>query len=364
MANMTPEQPEINTFEQELLPRGRSLLLLCLLIVGFVACCALSLYLPFDRYIQYQQFTDDDLMFRSRWIYERIHFDPTPIDVAILGSSRAEKGLSPSYLEKALTQKLGRPIHVVNFALMMEGRSMQYVIAKELMRNRPETKIILLAAVERDDLDHPAFRYLADAPDVLQSPLIVNRYYMQNAAVLPYRQLNFFTQSLFPAWFNVSHAFRKDYWGTTFDPTYGYRAPSGKFADPSHTMPKDQLEKGSQQVLADQGGVYQPRSRKYLLSNPLEQFYARDIVAMAQQHCIETIFVYLPFYKSPPHDYNESFYKSLGPVLDATQLDVDPTLYMDEMHFNHNGVDRVSPWLSQSLDPYLAPLQSSAPCSK
>jgi hypothetical protein len=361
---MTAEPLEIDTFAQPFVPAGRSLLLLCLLIAGFVACCGLSLLLPFDRYIQYQQFTDDDLMFRSRWIYERIHFDPTPIDVAILGSSRAEKGISPTYLQASLSQKLGRPVHVVNFALMMEGRSMQYVIAKELIRNRPETKIILLAAVERDDLDHPAFRYLADAPDVLQAPLIVNRYYLQNAAVLPYRQLNFFTQSLFPQWFNVSHTFRKDYWGTNFDPTNGYRAPSGKFADPSHVMPQDQLEKGSRQVIADQGGVYQPRSRTYLLNNPLEQFYARDTAAMARQHCIETIFVYLPFYKSPAHDYNESFYQSLGPVLDATQFDNDPTLYMDEMHFNRNGVARLSPWLSQSLDPYLAPLLSRAPCPK
>lgn len=241
---------------------------------------------------------------------------------------------------------------------------MQYVIAKELMENRPETRIILLSVVERDDLDHPAFRYLADPADVIESPLLINRYYLQNVAVLPYRQLNLFAQTLFPAWFGVSTSLRQDYWGTQFDPTYSFRAPSGKIADAYHVMPLYELAAGSAQILRDQGGPWHPHSRWYTLNNPLEQAFTEHLANDAKRDCVEVVMVYLPFYKSPPHNYNQAFYSRFGPLLDAQSLGGDPHDYMDEMHFNRYGVDRASPWLKDALQPYLEPLKNPQPCTK
>jgi hypothetical protein len=201
---------EINTFEAEFIPRKRAWILLAELALCFSFYCVLSYFLPHDRYIRYQQLADSDL-FRSRWVYERIHYDKTPIDVAIIGSSRLETSVSAPILEKELSEKLGRSIHVANLAIPQEGRNLHFLVARELLESHPETRIILLSVVERADLSHPAFRYLADPIDLLRAPFLLNHYYFIDAAFLPYRQLSYFVQTYLPGWFGVSRAFRKDY---------------------------------------------------------------------------------------------------------------------------------------------------------
>src|ERR1700721_2540665 len=107
---------EINTFEVEFLTKRQAGGLLSLFAMSFVPWLIVSFLLPHDRYIRYQQLTESDL-FRTRWVYERIHYDKTPIDVAIIGSSRLETSLSAPILEKELSEKLGRPIHVPTLAI-------------------------------------------------------------------------------------------------------------------------------------------------------------------------------------------------------------------------------------------------------
>ena len=216
--------------------------------------CVCSHLLPHDRYIRYQQLTDSDL-FRTRWVYERIHYDKTPIDVAIIGSSRVEAAISAPILEKELSEKLGRPIHVANLAIPQEGRNLHYLVARELMENHPETRIILLSVVEKADLTHPAFRYLADPIDVLQAPLLLNHYYFLDAAFLPYRQMSYFVQTHFPAWFGVSRTFRTDYMGTGMDTTHSFYLPSGKLVDRYARDAAREADAGSRQIIEGMGAM-------------------------------------------------------------------------------------------------------------
>ena len=132
---------------------------------------------------------------------------------------------------------------------------MHYLVARELVENHPETRIILLSVVERADLSHPAFRYLADPIDFLRAPLFLNHYYFLDAAFLPYRQMSYFIQTYLPAWFGVSRTFRKDYMGTGFDTTYSFYLPSGMLVDRYHVMPQDELE-------ADSGEIDQRAGRR------------------------------------------------------------------------------------------------------
>ena len=45
---------------------------------------------------EYQRFAslENTIQNRMRWIYERIHYDPAPIDVAFLGPSRSGAAIS------------------------------------------------------------------------------------------------------------------------------------------------------------------------------------------------------------------------------------------------------------------------------
>jgi hypothetical protein len=353
---------ETNTFEEEFIHRGRAWLYLALLAICFMSYCVISYLLPHDRYVRYQQLRDSDL-FRSRWVYERIHYDKTPIDVAIIGSSRLETSVSAPILEKELSEKLGRPIHVANLAIPQEGRNLHYLVAKELLQNHPETRIILLSVVENADLSHPAFRYLADPADILRAPFFINHYYFLDAAFLPYRQMSYFVQTLIPAWFGVSPTFRKDYMGTGFDTTYSFYLPSGKLVDRYHVMPQGDLEAFSKQRISEFQIPWRQPSYWHELNNPLENDYAKWLVRVAREHCVETIFVRLPFYKSPPHMYDEAFYRGLGPLLDAEHLNGDPQTFEDGGHFNRSGTDLVSTWLTGIIDPYLGPLKDPSFCS-
>ena len=130
-----------------------------------------------------------------------------------------------------------------------EGRNLHFLVARELVENHPETRIILLSVVERADLSHPAFRYLADPSDLLRAPLLLNHYYFLDAAFLPYRQMSYFVQTYFSRWFGVSRTFRKDYTGTGFDTTYSFYLPSGKLVDRYYVMPQDKLDAGFRHMI-------------------------------------------------------------------------------------------------------------------
>jgi hypothetical protein len=355
---------EIDTFETEFVPEWQAWKLLGALVAAVAVLLTVSILLPHDRYVRYQQLTDSDL-FRSRWVYERIHFDKTPIDVAILGSSRVEAAISAPILEQELTQKYGRPIHVANLAIPEEGRNLHYLVARELLESHPETRILLVSVVEQAGLSHYAFRYLGDPGDVvLGAAMPINHYYFLDAAFIPYRQMSYFVQTLFPSWFGVSRTFRKDYHGTDFDTTHSFYLPSGKLVDRSVEMPEDDLEAGSKHIVEIDGGPWHPLSRWRLMNEPLEWEYSRRLAEVAKAHCAETIFVRLPFFKSPENMYDAGFYRSLGPLLDAEELAGNPTFYQDPGHFNRNGTEQVTQWLWKSVQADLGPLDDARGCGQ
>jgi hypothetical protein len=354
---------EINTFEVEFLPRQKAWRLLVLFGLTFALLFGASLLLPHDRYIRYQQLVDSDL-FRTRWVYERIHYDKTPIDVAIIGSSRVEAAISAPILERELTEKFGRRIHVANLAIPDEGRNLHYLVARDLVENHPETRIILASVVEEAEISHPAFRYLANVDDLVHAPLLINHYYFLDAAFLPYRQMSYFIQTHLPGWFGVHRSFRDDYAGTDMDTTHSYYLPSGKLVDRDAVAPPEKLAAGSNLLIESDGGLWHQPSHWNALNNPEETAYTTRLVDVAKQHCAEVVFVRLPFYNSPLQMYNEAFYRRMAPLLDAQQFSHDPRSYSDTGHFNRHGIDQVTPWLWTSLGPYLQPLEEQAPCPK
>ena len=86
------------------------------LAVAFILNAAVCL-LPENDYQRWQLQDPDG---RLRWIYERIHFDPTPIDIAIVGPSREQLGFSPPPSSK-ISRSTAGALNVVNFAMPAPG---------------------------------------------------------------------------------------------------------------------------------------------------------------------------------------------------------------------------------------------------
>src|SRR4051812_13787892 len=57
-------------------------------VVALCAACAL----PDNRYLRFLSLTDSAVV-KARWIYERIHFDPAPIDIVFIGTSHSVFGI-------------------------------------------------------------------------------------------------------------------------------------------------------------------------------------------------------------------------------------------------------------------------------
>src|SRR5579863_9723016 len=134
-----------------------------LALVLLAAVCLL----PENGYQRWQlQTIMDD---RLRWIYERIHFDPKPIDIAIIGPSRVQLGFSAAAIEDKLAQN-GKHPNVVNLAFPGAGRNIQWAIVHELFKTKSPKAIVL----EVEDKPYPfgsfAFKYVAPAEAIVFSP--------------------------------------------------------------------------------------------------------------------------------------------------------------------------------------------------
>lgn len=323
-------------------------LLLCFLFV-FFAVCAAAVALPHDPYIRYQQLSRT-LQFRTVWSYERLEFDRTPIDIAVIGNSRLSVGVSAPILGQRLSMALGRPIHVVNLSAPQEGVDIQYVIAKRLFAAHPEVKLVILSAIEQPPRDsHPAFRSIADPLDIIQAPLLVNRSYFNNLAYLPYRQISLFVQSLWPEAFGLHRAFdRAHYVGADLDTTKSFTNPEGDFVNRDVIIAPDALLAAADDRI---GGITPPllpvSASAYEFA--IAHTYPDRIARLAKQKNARLAFLYLPIFSYEGPFWDKGFYQGLGPVLDGGLLAKDSRNYSDYGHANRIGSAWITEWLGQRL---------------
>lgn len=323
-----------------------------LFLVIALTCAALfagTMALPHDPYIRFQQLAKT-IQFRSQWVYERIALDDAPIDVAIVGNSRLGAGISGPQLQAELSRQLGRPVRVANLSMPQEGRNVHYVIVKRLLADHPEVKLIVLSAIEQmPRKGHPAFRDLADASDVVRAPMLINVDYANDAAVLPYRQIALFVQTLAPGAFGVTQTLdRAAYPGTGFDSTATFTLPDGKLVDRDSIVPEAHLAQTARARVAQVRGPVLPASMADI-EFAQERHYTRAIAAMARARGVRLAFVQIPIYLDHSPVADSAFYRPFGPVLRTEGIESDYRLYSDYGHMNRHGTRKATQWLANSL---------------
>lgn len=323
--------------------------LLALFVLVFLACCALASALPHDRYIRYQQF-DGTIMAPLRWGYERLHYDRTPIDVAIIGASRTEIGVSAPQVEAQLSAQLGRPVHVANFSVPQDGRDLHYVVTRELLATHPEVRLILYSLIEHASrTGQPAFRNIADTGDVLDEPLLINSRYIDNLAFLPFRQLSLFLQTRLPGLFGVRRDFDPaHYLGTERDTTRSRRGIHGNWIDRDSIHSAAELAQAAKGKVSLRNPIFLPPAlRDYEYA--IERQYTRKAVSLAHAAAVQVGFVYLPIYAHAMPIADLPFYKARGFVMSGAVIAEDSRDYSDYAHLNRNGSAKVSRWIATQL---------------
>lgn len=323
-----------------------AVLLTALALIG-IACL-----LPHDRYVRFQSLRGT-LHDRASWVYERLHFDPTPVDVVIVGSSRAAVGMDQVVLDHDLSAFRGAAVHVANLAFAQPGYDLSYVILREALETK-KPRIALVGISEHGGrLGHPAFKDLADASDFLAAPPVVNWSYLPNLIYLPTRQVRLALDTSLWRFFGFARG---------FDPN-GYPGPD---IDLRHRFPvvldpeeaarargAETIDQASERYFRSGRQVHLPG---FLADTEFaaERVYVRRMKALADAHDVKLMFIYMPFFKGTTEVLDLDFYGKLGTVL-VPPADVTGVAsnFMDPIHLNDTGSKLLSTWLAGQLGPDL-----------
>lgn len=318
-----------------------------------VVLAALVCFLPNDPYQRYQQL--DGTSYQTvRWAYERIHFDPTPIDVLILGSSRTLLGLRTSLIEQRLA-KAGKPAHVVNTSLVGEGRNSEWVIYEELLKAHRHPKVIvMMIAGSPRPWGHESFKYIAPASEIVTEARHGLYASVRDLMYLPYRQIHLFAALVAPGAFGMPRTFDPTHYAAArTDFTTSFFAPEGGWKEMEKPQTVEVLE---QEVRTHPEGYI----RHSVLPAPFrkitdadEAIYANLILREATRQGSKILFVYIPGYAEQPEIIGRDFYERFGPIQDNSDLIRRHLLFADWQHLNGHGAVIASDRLAAAVAPLL-----------
>ena len=319
-------------------------LFLTVVFATVVAAYALTVALPHNPYIRYQQFKDT-IFERLAWIYERVHFDPTPIDIAFIGSSRTEAGVASPLLEKYLSEG-GRELKVVNLSIPSSGMDIRYAEARELLQAK-QVKLLVIAVVEAFPRDgHQAYGDLETAGEIFKSPLIVNRNLPKTLARLPVRQIDLFVKSIFPQAFSLKGDF--DGQPSAEDPAY-------ERPETSDLSPEEHAKALAEETARRKREIRWPILPENFrwVEYGVSRTYIERIAELAKDNGTELAFLFLPFYNGYDAPLEMDWLQEFGPVWIADFIKDNPENYRDAAHVKSVVTDSVARWLAGKIDQLL-----------
>ena len=323
-----------------------------LLIIGtallFVMATAL---LPLNSYQRYNQFTGT-IYGNLGWMYERMHFDPTPIDVAVIGSSRTMLAISGPRLQADLAAR-GVEANVVNFSIVGNGRNIEAMIVNELLATKKPKLIIVEAMERRYKYGHPAFAYAAPTHEILTQPLGLQNQPM-NLLYLPYRNARLFMASLLPSNFDMPTQFDPaKYRGSNPETTHSFMLIPGRWIEMEQRLSPGTLLSGARD---NEARTTRPSRLPAPIANHLhgdEIAYTQRIVDAARAHGTKVAFVYIPYYSGPAAIGERDFYAARGARHEAGFLADQDAMYQGWAHLNRKGAEVMTDWLSERIAPLL-----------
>lgn len=326
-------------------------------VVGavFAAAFAATLALPHDPYIRYQAF-QGTIYDRLAWVYERLAFDPTPIDVLFVGSSRTARGANAALIQDALDGR-GRPgIHVANISEPAAGLDIRLTKLREAFRHHPEIRLVVFGITEALPRDgHQAFGDLATPGEVLAAPWLINRTLPANLAALPYRQMELALATALPEAFGYRAGFDP---GAYLGPAPDHRVFNDPDAGPPPVAERPPLAHAL--ALAEESALRRTEIRPPVLPESLawlefgvSRSYLDRIVRLVRAEGAEIVFLFLPFYDGYAEPLDRAWLETIAPVWTPGFLRDDPALYYDAAHASEAGIDRLSVWLADRIDTYL-----------
>ena len=318
--------------------RGRGYYLAVVALVAGFLLVGLAL-LPHDRQLRFRDLGEDAAV--AAWIYERIHVDPTPIDVAFFGSSHTLAAVHSEEIEATLAAGGVSDLTVTSFGFPWHGRNIQYALVRELLREqRPELLVLEVRSIE-GRLGHPVFAHLADVSDIFEAFSTVYDRMLLDVALLPQRQLRLFVR-------------------TRLGGLFGDEAVELSPRSPNYERHWFDAKKtvNSPEAMEAAAARYKRGKRWHLLPESLHAVefhfpiaYVKRIARLAAAEGIPLAFLYLPFYGGPEQPRDAALYEELGQLwIPPAEILGDSSLWSDVTHHNLDGSLRMVPWLADRIE--------------
>ena len=323
---------------------GRFVLLFALAAVAGVAA---MIVLPHDKYLRYQALNDHSAP-TAYWIYERIHNDPAPIDVAFIGTSRTGLSVNTARLEQQLAER-GVHVKAANLHIVKTGRNMQYVVAKELLTHRKVKTLVLEMTELEDRKPHPDFIFLADPIDVIDAPLLINLNYFSDLGRLPGRQIDlFFDTQLQARGLRTPDFVPPPYEGSNLDHSEYIRTLDGVKHDRNDVHTAAEMDAIRAQQDADITPPVLPASMSGLEFR-FPRYYVDKILQLAQEKGAAVVFLYTPRFGGPAEPPPYAQYAGRGDLINPSARLEDYRLWDDASHVNWNGAQLMTAAVADAL---------------
>lgn len=306
---------------------------------------------PYERW----QLLDGTIHERARWIYERVHFDPRPIDVMFVGPSRTSRGVDPLELQDLLSRP-GRPVRVVNFALPENGRNINDVIVEEALKTKTP-RLIVIGVIEKPGrFGHSAYKYIAPRSLLVDPGYLANANYLGDLVYLPYRQMKLAVAYAAPQAAGLTDHFDPGRYDPDPPNPTSVVKPDGSVQDWTQPASPQELQRGITKL---ERGMHPPILPASLADIEFgdERHYIRRIVAAAQEKGVKVAFLFIPYCTGPSDVQEEKFYRQYGPVWNAGFLSSHAELYADYGHLTVAGAKIMTAWLA----PYVAGSLGASP---
>jgi hypothetical protein len=333
-------------------PSGRATL--AILAVA-LACVGLACLLPTNPYQRRVQL-DGTIYDTTRWIYERTHYDPAPVDVAFVGASRTMLAINAPRLEADLAAR-GIPARVANFAVIGSGRNIQALMLGELMDAKRPKLLVIEVNEHVYPFGHQAYGPVAPNAAILAPPLFGLHDWPYHLIELPYRNVHLFAAKLFPQAFGIPDSFDPArYRGTTPDTTRSFRLPTGRLIDMDAHVPRATLEAGARAFEARKPPhAFPPAIAARVYGD--DRVYTQAIVDAARAHGIPVAFLFLPYFSGPTTIDAQDFYAARGTVLNGGFVAQQPDLYEGWAHLNRRGAAEMTDWVADRIAPLMTATQ-------
>ncbi|MGI4876305.1 MAG: hypothetical protein ACRYG4_02325 [Janthinobacterium lividum] len=325
-------------------------------LLGILAAALLTAVaaaaLPDNPYQRWQQ-VENTLFANAAWSYERIHFDPRPVDVAIIGPSRSQIGLSAPRIAERLAA-LGQPVTVANMSVIESGRNLEWAITDELFKVKHPKLLIILVGEERNRWGHPGFKYVAPAAAIAWPPQPFLHNSLYDITYLPFRQMRLFAASLFPETFGLRTRFDPArYAALPTDFTTSQVLTDGKLIDMEVAHSADELRAEARAFAATQQESMIPPALAPVIEAD-DPVYVGAMARLAAAHNTRVLFVFLPEFGGATTIEGRDFYARFGPVENYGDLARDPAMFQSFAHLNRRGALIASDRVAAAAAPLLA----------